>query len=183
MDRVKWRLQKRGDTSPILGTPTALGQEAMDLELKRATEARALVAALERINAHEPLKICVMTRIKRIFNVSLSNESFTVMMHVVTCWLAEDDAANDALGDDFEAVREQTVSKEDLAWQRENGCEHFVYDADPDKAFYQPDFRPRVGIRNLREGQATIDGAAGEEYFFRSYVDGASGSAPPSIAS
>ena len=58
MDRVKWRVQKRGDTSPILGTPTALDQEAMDLELKRATEARALVAALERKNAHALENLC-----------------------------------------------------------------------------------------------------------------------------
>ena len=46
-------------------------------------------------------------------------ESFTVMLHVVTCWLATEDAANDLVSEAFETENAGT----------------FVYDADPDKAF------------------------------------------------
>jgi len=56
--------------------------QAMDR--KRAAEARSMVKACHRASDEDPLKICVMIRIKRLFNVSLASESFTVMMHVIS---------------------------------------------------------------------------------------------------
>ena len=38
----------------------------------------------------------------------------------------------------------------------------FVYDADPDLAFYEPDFRPRMRVMRLCEGTAAADGEGGE---------------------
>lgn len=116
------------------------------MELKRAAEARSLVSVLEKDYEDDPLKTCVMIRVRRLFDVSMANESFTVMLHVVTCWLCEGDAENDAMDQEFVSANSGK----------------FVYDADPDKAFYEPDFRPRIAIRNLCEGAATLDGAAGE---------------------
>jgi len=53
-----------------------------------------------------------------------------------------------------------------------DGSPQFVYDADPDKAFYEPEFRPRVAVQNLAEGLATLNGQGGENFFIRTYVDG-----------
>ena len=122
----------------------------------RLVKARATVQSLNRDQPNDPLKICVMIRVKRLFKISLADETFTVMLHVVTSWLAEGDAANDAMDETFVAQNKG----------------QYVYDADPDKAFYEPDFRPRIAIRNLSEGAATLKGSEGEDYFFRSYVDG-----------
>ena len=69
----------------------------------RLVKARATVQSLNRDQPNDPLKICVMIRVKRLFKISLADETFTVMLHVVTSWLAEGDAANDAMDELFVA--------------------------------------------------------------------------------
>lgn len=97
-----------------------------------------------------------MVRVRRLFDLSLARESFTVMLHVVTCWVCEGDAEHDQVSEEFIKQHEG----------------QFVYDADPDLAFYEPDFRPRIAIRHLHDGTAVLDGEGGEDYFYRSYIDG-----------
>ena len=139
------------------------------------------------------MKICVMIRVQRLFNVSLANESFTAMLHVVTCWLAVNDAANDAMDSEFEHEQAGKFVCEQLE-RIASSPHHFVAasppplhrlstaplplrclsaaslppphmrchadDADPDLAFYEPDFRPRIRVRNLSEGEAALDGSS-----------------------
>ena len=131
-------------------------EQARRLEEKRLKEARALVAHLEQEHGVDTVKVCVMLRVRRLFDVSMSDQSFQVMLHVITCWRTDGDAANDALSAEFCKEHEG----------------QFVYDADPDIAFYEPDFRPSIAIRNLGDGSATLKGGDGEDFFFRAYVDG-----------
>lgn len=108
-----------------------------------------------------------------MFNVEITTESFCCMLHIVTCWLAEGDAVNDQVS---ETELEELIALHGSAAQhvqREDG-QHltFVYDADPDKAFYEPDFRPRMRVKGLAEGHASVDGEGAENYFYRTLCDG-----------
>lgn len=198
----------------------------------REKEAVALVNALTKKRDKAPMKICVMVRVRRVFDVSLSSESFKVMIHVITCWLCEDDAVQDCVeksvaqwsvedvarwlssqqnieGADAVAqrFREEDVDGEALlsltSLTRKDIQEHFdlsygkaskllaavcqlavggssgqiapldgdfVYDADPEEAFYEPNYRPRIAIRDLSDGSNALDGVKEESYFYRSYV-------------
>ena len=153
MDAVKRMVGRGGRGHEHAG----LGDEVLQgIDESRERQARAIVQALARDSERDPLKVCVMVRVRRLFDVNLSNESFTVMIHVVTCWLCEGDAEHDRMSDEF---------------VKAHGG-NFVHDADPDLAFYAPDFRPRIAIRNLSDGKATLDGDEGENFFYRSYIDG-----------
>ena len=131
-------------------------ERGREIDIKREKEATALLGVLKQDKEGDPMKVCVMIRVRRLFGVSLASESFKVMIHVITCWSCEGDAKQDGMPDEFV--------------QANKG--NFVYDADPDLAFYAPDFRPRIAIRNLADGEATLDGTDGENYFYRTYVNG-----------
>ena len=123
-------------------------------------EARALVNTLEKEfgDEHEPAKIAVMIRVKRVFNISPLQECFSASMSVVTCWLAEGHAEDDAVSDDF-------------AKQHEGD---YVFDCDPEmaQAKYKPKWRPTVAMRKLKSGASSLEGEGSEDFFQRSYVDG-----------
>ena len=139
---------------------TAPGSE---LDKKRLLEARAMIRSLEFDPITQPLKVAVMVRVRRVFNVEITSESFCCMLHIVTCWLAEGDAANDQVSDtELEALMVLHKDAAEHAERNDTGHLVFVYDADPDKAFYEPDFRPRMRIKGLCEGTASADGEGGE---------------------
>eukprot|EP01046_Picozoa_sp_COSAG06_P036814 COSAG06_NODE_4095_length_4581_cov_5.947345_1_plen_652_part_00 len=130
------------------------------VDKKRESVARALVKELRSKDKEDPMKICVMIRVRRLFEVSLSTESFKVMIHVITCWSCDGDAIGDAVPEE---------EKKELL--DDSPSDDFVYDADPDEAFWEPKWRPRIAIRNLHDGAATLDGSDGEDYFYRSLVE------------
>ena len=109
------RLKKRGLSLSDLQDD----DDPVDVNEKRAAEASALAAALSREKTDGPMKICVMVRVRRLFDVSLADESFKVITHCITCWKCEGDALHDQVAQDF----------------REKHAGKFIYDADPDKAF------------------------------------------------
>ena len=125
------------------------------IDKKRQSDAVALVNALTKKHEAVPMKICVMVRVRRVFNIDAEQEKFDAMIHVITCWMCEGDAQQDRVQDDNPV--------------HDNG-KKFVYDADPDLAFYEPDFRPRIAIRDLAAGTNTLDGQKSESYFYRTYV-------------
>lgn len=152
------RVARWAEDQPTMETvQTSVSSDFLaNMEESREKQARAILGALRRKHADDPLKICVMVRVRRLFDLSLSNECFTVMIHVITCWICEGDAEHDQVSEDF--IKEHEGQ--------------FVYDADPDLAFYEPDFRPRIAIRHLHEGKSVLDGEGGEDYFYRSCIDG-----------
>ena len=97
-----------------------------------------------------------MVRIKRVWNVNLPSECFSVMLHVVTCWLAEGDAASDAV---------------DSEWEVQNEGK-FFWDADPAETDWMPKWRPKIAVRKLTEGSSNLEGIGSEDFFQRSYIDG-----------
>jgi hypothetical protein len=111
-----------------------------DLDQKRQTEARALIESLSFDAVSEPLKVAIMVRVHRVFNVDITSESFCCMLHIVTCWLAEGDASNDAVSDAEVSGLLQLHGDHDAHVQRDVESRlTFVYDADPDKAFCEHD--------------------------------------------
>jgi hypothetical protein len=154
MDSIKGMLTQ----VPSVDVQGTVNDELLrDIDESREKQARAIATALTRRSEDDPLKVCVMVRVRRLFDLSLSQEAFTVMLHVVTCWMCEGDATHDQMSDEFiESV----------------GADAFVYDADPDLAFYTPDYRPRIAIRNLHGGRSSLKGDEGEDFFYRTFVDG-----------
>ena len=140
----------------VSSTEFVSGDMLRSIDTSREQQARAILRAVERKRSDDPIKICVLVRVRRLFDLSLADESFTAMLHVITCWACEGDAARDQVSEDF---------------VKEHGGQ-FVHDADPELAFYEPDFRPRIAIRHLHAGKAVLDGEGGEDFFYRTYVDG-----------
>ena len=134
-----------------------LAEKAKQVVAKRMMEARALVATLDRQFEDEPHKICVMVRVKRVWNVDLPSECFSVMLHVVTCWLAEGDAESDA------------VTPE---WEAQQPPDAFFWDADPAETDWAPQWRPKIAVRKLTEGSSNLEGSGSEDFFQRAYIDG-----------